>query len=98
MIFASQRIDNADADYQVASAAMETLAKEQPGYTGMVSARGDDGFGITVSYWRDEASAVRWRDHSEHTAIRERGRGVWYDSYTVDVADISRNYAWNRHD
>ncbi len=64
----------------------------------MVAARGEDGFGITVSYWDDEASAVQWRNHPEHAAIRERGRGVWYDSYTVEVASISRNYAWNRHD
>jgi hypothetical protein len=34
---------------------MVELAAEQPGYLGIETCRGEDGFGITVSYWQDEA-------------------------------------------
>ncbi|WP_294042882.1 antibiotic biosynthesis monooxygenase [Sphingomonas sp.] len=96
VIFVS-RITGADPDgYAAAAAAMEVLAAGQPGYRGIDSARGGDGLGITISYWADEAAAVAWRGHAEHTEIRERGRGVWYESYSVHVAEIVRSYDWTR--
>ena len=72
---------------------MEALAARQPGYRGIDSARGPDGFGITVSWWADEDAALAWRAHAEHAAIRERGRADWYVSYTVAVG---RSYDWSR--
>jgi len=62
----------------------------------MMSARERDGFGITVSYWADEASAVAWRDHPDHARTRAAGRARWYDSYQVVVAAVTRDYAWRR--
>ena len=96
VIFLSTRNGDDEAGYAQAAAAMDVLAARQPGYLGMNSARGADGFGITVSYWADEAAALAWRDHPEHTAIRERGRAVWYTDYRVDVAAVTRSYSWSR--
>jgi len=96
VIFVST-ITGADSDgYAAAAAAMDALARTQPGYRGIDSARGADGLGITVSYWVDEAAAVAWRRNEEHAAIRERGRGVWYSSYSLHVAEIARSYDWQR--
>ena len=96
VIFLSTRTDD-DADgYAQAAADMDALAAAQPGYLGMDSARGNDGFGITVSYWADEAAALAWRANPDHTTIRERGRAVWYSDYRVDVARITRSYDWTR--
>lgn len=96
VIFASQRNGADDAGYQAAAEAMEALARAQPGYRGIVSSRGADGFGITISHWADEAAAIAWRDHPDHAAIRDRGRAVWYDSYQVSVCEITRRYDWQR--
>ena len=52
--------------------------------------------GITISYWDDEASAVAWRRHPDHAAIRERGRGTWYEWYTLEVTTVTRAYDWRR--
>ena len=94
VIFVST-VTGADSDgYAAAAAAMESLAAVQPGYRGIDSARGADGLGITVSYWADEAAAVAWRKNDDHAAIRERGRNVWYRSYSLHVADITRSYDW----
>lgn len=96
VIFVSEMTGDDTEGYAEASAAMERLAETQPGYRGMDSARGGDGGGITVSYWADEAAAVAWRKHAEHTAIRERGRGVWYRCYSLHVAEVARSYDWRK--
>lgn len=96
VIFTAQRTAEDAAGYAAAAAAMEALAARQPGYRGVESTRGADGFGITVSYWADEASAVAWREHPEHAAIREAGRARWYAHYSLQVARIGRSYGWRR--
>mgnify|MGYP001052453293 CR=1 FL=1 len=60
--------------------------------------RDASGAGITVSFWADEAAAIGWRNHAEHSRIRERGRADWYDSYHVLVTEVTRAYAWRREE
>ena len=94
VIFSSQR-NGQDADgYAEAAEAMAALAAQQPGYLGAESVRGDDGVGITVSYWRSEADILAWKHHAEHTAIRNRGRRDWYTRYVTRVAKVERAYDW----
>lgn len=94
VIFVNQRTGVDDAGYQTAAAAMEMLAKEQDGYCGIDSVRNEDGAGITISYWQNDAAAKAWRDNAEHAAIREAGRNRWYASYSLHVAEIARSYDW----
>jgi heme-degrading monooxygenase HmoA len=96
VIFANQRTAADEAGYAAAAEAMDALAAAQPGYRGIESARGADGFGITVSYWADEASAIAWREQAEHAAARAIGRERWYRSYDLQVARIERSYGWAR--
>lgn len=96
VIFVSQRTDSDAQGYADAAEAMDALAARQPGYCGVDSARGANGLGITVSWWVDEASALAWRAHPEHAAIRERGRSEWYSAYEVAVAEVGRSYKWER--
>ena len=96
VVFVSIRNDADEVGYGKAAAAMDALAAEQSGYRGVDTTRDENGTGITVSYWADDAAAIAWRDHPEHTAIRERGRALWYDSYSVTVARVERGYAWVR--
>jgi heme-degrading monooxygenase HmoA len=94
VIFIAQRTNADEEGYGRAAAAMDALASRQPGYLGIDSTRNADGFGITVSYWADEASAVAWRRNAEHAAIREIGRERWYASYRLIVAQVNRAYEW----
>lgn len=94
VIFAAQRIADDGMEYALAASEMERLAAQQPGFIAMESARGGDGFGITVSYWESEAAALQWRDHPRHAQIRADGRARWYASYRVTVARVERQYAW----
>lgn len=92
VIFSSRRTDDDDAGYLAETARMEALASEQPGYVGIESARGSSGFGITVSYWVDDAAAIAWKQQTEHLAAQRRGRTTWYDTYSVRVATVEREY------
>jgi heme-degrading monooxygenase HmoA len=96
VIFLSRRTAEDDAGYAAAAETMDSLAKTQPGYLGIESTRGSDGLGITLSFWADEASALAWRDNSEHKAIRDTGRARWYESYEVIVCAAERSYAWSK--
>lgn len=93
VIFSSQR-RKADPAYDQAAEYMIDLARQQPGFLGVESARGADGFGITVSYWSSEAAIVAWKQHAEHRAIRERGRNDWYQHFHTRVSKVERAYSF----
>ncbi len=96
VIFVAQRTAEDDEGYAIAASAMDTLAAQQHGYLGIDSVRGSDGLGITVSYWASDNAAKAWRDHPEHTAIRDAGRDRWYSHYSLHVASVERSYDWQK--
>jgi heme-degrading monooxygenase HmoA len=73
---------------------MEALATQQPGYLGMETASGP--IGITISYWKDEASILQWKSHAEHLVAQSTGREKWYDSYTTRVCKVERAYDFHK--
>jgi len=93
VIFASQRTPM-QAGYGETADRMVELAVQQPGYLGVESTRGADGFGITVSYWASLEAIAAWRAHAEHTIARETGRKQWYEGYELRIARVERAYGW----
>jgi heme-degrading monooxygenase HmoA len=92
VVFTSQRNGSGEADYSTAAEAMFELVRQQPGFLGAESARGADGFGITVAYFDSEENIRHWRNQAEHAATRERGKREWYDHFEVRVAKVERAY------
>jgi heme-degrading monooxygenase HmoA len=92
VIFLSKRNDADAAGYAHAAEAMRAAAERQPGYVGIQSVRGEDGVGITISYWESDAAARAWKADAAHAAIREQGRAHWYDWYELVVAEVTRGY------
>ena len=45
---------------------MEKLAKQQPGFLGVESARGNSGLGITISYWESLDAIENWKKNTLH--------------------------------
>lgn len=92
VIFASVR-RGPDPAYDDMAVRMAELAAQQPGYLGVRSVRdAQTGEGITVSYWRDDASARAWKQVAEHLEAQQRGLEEWYESYSVEVAQVTRAY------
>lgn len=91
VIFSSRRTAGDNGYEQVAERMMQ-LAAEQPGFLGVESARGQDGFGITVSYWASAEAISHWKANIEHLAAQEMGKGAWYECYEIRVAKVERVY------
>ncbi len=85
--FSSCRTEG-DRGYDTMADAMVELASQQPGFLGVESARGIDGFGITNSYWKDEDSIRAWKTVVSHAAAQKLGRERWYEDYQVRIARV----------
>jgi heme-degrading monooxygenase HmoA len=91
VIFSSRRTDGDDG-YDAMAVRMVELAARQPGFIGVESVRGRDGFGITVSYWESAESLAAWKANVDHHAAQKRGKSAWYEHYEVKVAKVERAY------
>ena len=92
VIFTSKRASDDDQGYGVAAQRMVELGSRYAGFLGIESARGPDGVGITVSYWRDEAAILAWKRDTEHEKAQRAGQQTWYADYHVRVAKVERAY------
>ncbi len=92
VVFSSQRTEG-DHGYGTIADRMVELAAQHPGYLGVESTRGADGFGITVSYWESEQAIVNWKANLEHQVARAKGNSDWYEHYEVRVAKVERAYS-----
>ncbi len=90
VIFTSQ-IANDDG-YAAMSERMEALARQQPGFLGIESVRGEDGVGITVSYWTDLESIRACKANAEHREAQQRGKSEWYSRYKTRVCRVEYEY------
>lgn len=91
VIFSSQRAPG-DEGYADTAKAMLELAARQPGFLGADSARGEDGFGITVSYWESLDAISNWKANSEHLAAQRLGKARWYEHFELRIAKVERAY------
>ncbi|AXQ31583.1 antibiotic biosynthesis monooxygenase [Solimonas sp. K1W22B-7] len=80
-----------DAEYAQVAERLRDLALSQFGCLEFVSATEGDQE-IALSYWRDEADIRRWRAQADHLLAQQLGRERWYESYTVQVATLAREY------
>ncbi|WP_129646232.1 antibiotic biosynthesis monooxygenase family protein [Peristeroidobacter agariperforans] len=92
VIFSSRRTEG-DNGYAETADRMVELAAVQPGFLGVESSRGADGFGITVSYWQSIESILDWRAQMEHRVAQRNGKALWYEHFEVRIAKVERAYA-----
>lgn len=96
VIFVSKK-SGADAEgYARMDDEMVEAVKSSAGYLGHDSVGGNDGQGITISYWRDLESVDAWRRHQRHVVAQTEGRRSWYDQYRLIVTRVERAHDWVR--
>ncbi len=93
VIFTSLRTEG-DQGYGEMAEKMEQLARQQPGFLDMESAR--DGLGITVSYWESLEAIAKWKANLDHIEAQREGVKTWYSHYKVRVCKVEREYEFNR--
>ncbi len=93
VIFSSIRTNDNQQGYMEMAQQMQDLAKKQPGYLGMESAR--EQIGITVSYWESLKAIADWKANTDHFFAQQKGIKDWYASYTVRICLVEREYDFN---
>lgn len=92
VLFSSQRSAGDPEGYGRMAAALEELAPKQPGFLGLESARGADGFGITLAYWESEEAIAAWKRVAAHREAQRLGHERWYEDFHLRVARVERAY------
>lgn len=85
-----------DVGYDQMADKMLELAKKQPGFLGVESARDD--IGITVSYWKDLESIKNWKNNQEHKVAQKLGRSKWYSDFKVRVCKVEKDRSFSVDD
>ena len=47
---------------------------------------------LSLSFWRDEAAVIKWRQHEEHHRAQWKGRSGIFADYRLRVASVVRDY------
>ncbi|MED5544490.1 MAG: antibiotic biosynthesis monooxygenase [Pseudomonadota bacterium] len=87
-----KRADIDSVAYARDAAAMEDLARRQPGFLGFKSYTSEDGEVVALSEWADEAAARAWGRQAEHARVQGEGRHRYYRSYTLFACDSPRTH------
>jgi len=89
----TNRLASKHDGYEEMGEAMFELANTHPGCFGAESTRDAEGVGITVSYWKDEASILDWKENAKHLVAQKMGIERWYEHYELRVAKVERAYS-----
>lgn len=89
VIFTSERTDG-DKGYAQTADEMVNLASQQSGFLGVESVRDQEGWGITVSYWKSLDAIKTWKENIRHQIAQEKGKKEWYKSFTIRVCKVER--------
>jgi heme-degrading monooxygenase HmoA len=85
------KVRSHDAEYVDVAARMRELALGEFGcieFHSVTEGRDE----IALSYWPNEESIRAWKEHPEHVRAQQAGRERWYESYSVQVARVTREY------
>lgn len=91
VIFTSQRTKYTEG-YQEFNEELEKIAEALPGFIQQDSVRDANGYGISISYWKDEASARAFKQVPVHMEAQQKGKTHYYEWYDVKVCEINRHY------
>ena len=91
VIFTSLRTEG-DNGYEAMADEMVALAKQQPGFIDIESARNE--MGITVSYWQSLEDIKNWKANIDHLQAQKKGRTTWYSQYKVRICKVEWEYGF----
>jgi len=83
-----------DNGYSEMAKRMVELASQQKGFLGVETVKEE--LGITVSYWKDLDSIKHWKNNTEHSFARKKGKTDWYSSFKIRIALVERDYGFEK--
>lgn len=83
-----------DQQYSVAIERMKSLAFDKYGCLEFFALMEGEKR-VAISYWNSEEDILNWKSNSEHLQAQAHGKDKWYESYTVQVVEVQREYSHN---
>jgi heme-degrading monooxygenase HmoA len=96
VLFRSRLTPETGDDYSQMAAEMLATAKEMPGFVDFKSYQAEDGERISIVRWEDHETMAAWRNHPRHRIAQQAGRDKWYANYTIEIAEVVRESAFQR--
>lgn len=90
-------INKLDSRYAEMASQLRDLAINQYGCKEFIAVT-EGRHEIAVSYWSDLEQIKQWKQDSKHLVAQELGASRWYESYTVQVVEILREYTKSQAD
>lgn len=91
-VFRNRLRADAGSDYGEVALRMRELAQSMPGYLSFKTFTADDGERVSLVEFDSLESLLAWKNHPEHHMAQERGRDAYYSEYSVQSAEIAREY------
>ena len=91
VIFTSIRSE-VEEGYTEMNNSLQADAQKLDGFIGSESLRNEEGFGITVLYFKDMETIKEWSQYQKHLRAKELGKTKWYSDYRVRIAKVEREY------
>ncbi|HXS42682.1 MAG TPA: antibiotic biosynthesis monooxygenase [Stellaceae bacterium] len=94
VVFEVQPKPGREQDYLDIAASLKPALEEIDGFISVERFRSVSAPGklVSISFWRDEASVKRWREHNRHHLAQLSGRAQIFADYRISVAEIERQY------
>ena len=94
VVFEVQPKPGREQDYLDLAASLKPALEEIDGFISVERFRSVSAPGklVSISFWRDEASVKRWREHNRHHLAQLSGRAQIFADYRISVAEIERQY------
>ncbi|MBK8653618.1 MAG: antibiotic biosynthesis monooxygenase [Haliscomenobacter sp.] len=92
VIFTSKKAQS-DEGYSDTATRMADKASSHPGYLGHESWRNEQGFGVTISYWKTLKDISNWKKDQEHQEAQNLGKNQWYEQYFIRVCRVEYDYS-----
>ena len=94
VVFEVQPKPGREQDYLDIAASLKPALEEIDGFISVERFRSVSAPGklVSISFWRDEASVKRWREHKRHHLAQLSGRAQIFADYRISVAEIERQY------
>ena len=96
VIFRSRLRPEAVADFNVLLPEIADLARAQPGIVSFKTFTATDGERVTIVECESHAALDAWREQVRHREAQKIGRARFYEEYRLQVADVVRDYGFER--
>jgi heme-degrading monooxygenase HmoA len=86
--------DGRQQDYLAMAAQLRPLLEQVDGFISIERFQSltDPGKLLSLSFFRDEAAILQWRNLEAHRAAQEAGRGGVFEDYRLRIAGVMRDY------